>query len=153
MSKFMSNHAPLLLLCLFSSAGLAEEAVPPPAAPAHGSAPVTAIEVCKPQGEREYLSHLVCPSGNRPAYERAGSVGTRNPMPANPSKAELNQITEADLTGRKLRPGETDYHVIDKYEVVCSKGDEKDKTILYLDMYHCHDTHPAVAPEGFTLGD
>ncbi len=116
-------------------------------APAFGLDKANAVEVCRPAGERAYLSRLICPDGSRPTFERAGSVGERNAFPANLSQAEFDEIAVALMTGRELKPGEVDYHTIDLYQVQC----DEEGTAIYLDMYHCHSAPPAQAPAGFQI--
>jgi len=100
-----------------------------------------AIEVCLPSGQHSFLADLQCPDGKAPRYHRVGSVGSRNPMPEEMDfKPSLMDPTY------RLKKGEVDYHVVDKYEVACS---EKTHT-LFFDMYHCGDPKPWKAPRGFT---
>ncbi|MBW1810137.1 MAG: hypothetical protein JRJ19_08330 [Deltaproteobacteria bacterium] len=100
-----------------------------------------AIEVCLPSGEQYFLRDLLCAGSKAPGYERSGSVGPRNPMPAD-AGFDANML---DPTYR-LKKGQVDTHIIDKYEVRC----EKKTHILYFDMYHCGTPKPWAAPEGFT---
>jgi hypothetical protein len=46
-----------------------------------------------------------------------------------------------------LAAAESDYHVIDIYEVRCGA----DTTEIIMDMYHCHQAKPTDAPPGFTI--
>src|SRR5690606_22705589 len=55
------------------TSALPADTEPAPAGP--GSARLTAVEVCMPEGERAYLERLRCPDGVAPAHRRAGSVG------------------------------------------------------------------------------
>ena len=107
------------------------------------------IEVCKPSGEREYLSALVCAaSGRAPDFHRVGSVGQRTEWPKNLSKEQESALLESMMRGLSSpsKPGEPDYHVIDAYALQCGE-----KTVtLYLDMYHCGQPSPQPAPHGFT---
>lgn len=121
-----------------------EEPAPPPEPEGPGLSKATAVEVCEPQGEREYLSRLRCADGNPPAFERLGSVGSRNPTET-PEAEEL--ATEQVIRGRPVGPDEIDYHVIDLYEVVCAEG----RYSVFLDMYHCDQPPPTVAPPGLTF--
>jgi hypothetical protein len=105
------------------------------------------VEVCKPAGEREYLSRLSCESGNKPTFKRVRSVGSRNEFPKDLPDAKARTLLDRVLSGAKLEPGEVDYHVIDEYEVMC--GDKK--ATLYMDMYHCHSQPANAAPGGFSL--
>jgi hypothetical protein len=118
----------------------------PKADPAYGLTIKASVEVCDPKGEDEYLSRLICPAGDHPSFERFGSVGARNPT-TNLSKAEKEKMLDADLSGRDLEPGETDYHIIDGFEVNCGES----KATVYLDMYHCSSAPPTDAPVGFTI--
>ena len=92
-----------------------------------GLARQTAIRVCGPGGERDYLAGLRCPSGEPPSYVRAGSVGARNP-----GEQELSVMMDMNA---KLPEGAVDTHIIDLYEVTCGT----DTVDVFLDMYHCAD--------------
>jgi hypothetical protein len=109
------------------------EGVAAQTAPLPGETKQSPIEVCKPEGERDYLSKLTCPAGDVPSYRRLGSYGERNPLPKNISRAEFNAILESMMRYDALQPGETDHHVIDGYEFACGAQ----KRIIYMDMYHC----------------
>ena len=106
-----------------------------------GATKEKAIEVCLPSGEHYFLQDLRCPGGKAPEYNRSGNVGSRNPMPED---MEFN-MKMMDPT-YKLKPGEIDYHIIDRYEVKCPKKTH----VLFFDMYHCGTLKPWLAPEGFT---
>ena len=124
-----------------------------PAAPAEpvssglGLSKATAIEVCRPLGERAYLNQLQCADGERPKYRRVGSFGPRTATPPPSSDAEAKAQLKRALSAKTLRPGEPDIHVVDGYEVVCSDG----KHMIYMDMYHCEQPPPSEAPPGFRL--
>lgn len=106
-----------------------------------GTTKETAIEVCLPSGEHYFLQDLRCPGGKAPEYNRSGNVGSRNPMPQD---MEFN-MGMMDPT-RQMKPGEVDYHIIDRYEVKCPE-----KTyVLFFDMYHCGTLKAWKAPAGFT---
>ncbi|MEJ8849283.1 hypothetical protein [Variovorax rhizosphaerae] len=115
--------------------------------PGLGEAKVSAIEVCKPSGQRAYLDRLQCTDGSIPAYRRVGSFGGRNELPANLTKEQQIAQLERNFSGAALKPGETDYHVIDGYEVSCGPV----KRMIYMDMYHCNQAPPAEIPSGFQL--
>jgi hypothetical protein len=107
------------------------------------------IEVCRPAGERAYLSALVCPaSGQAPLFQRIGSVGQRTALPGNLTKEQESALLANVMRGLDApsKPGEPDYHVIDAYELQCGEQ----KVILYLDMYHCGQPLPQQPPHGFT---
>ena len=106
-----------------------------------------AVEVCEPEGERQYLARLVCPDGAHPTFSRTGNVGPRTPLPENMSEADVADLLSAAEERRELEPGEADKHWIDAYEVICGS----DMTVVYMDMYHCSTPAPAVAPAGFTI--
>eukprot|EP01136_Pigoraptor_vietnamica_P043504 Opistho-1_new@1698 len=103
----------------------------PPAATGLGDSKASAIEVCMPAGERAYLASLMCPSGQAPTFKRIGSMGSRTDPPKNLSKEQEQQLVEQLLSRRALAPGETDYHVIDAYELSCGEA----KRTVYMDMY------------------
>ena len=119
------------------------EASPPPRT-GPGESKATAIAVCMPEGERAYLARLRCPDGAPPAHRRAGSVGSRTPMTGD---ADGARAAEQVSTGRPLEPGEPDFHVVDRYEVTC---DESTRSV-FLDMYHCGEPAPHIAPPGLSL--
>jgi hypothetical protein len=115
----------------------------------YGMSKAQAIEVCYPQGQREYLARLVCPGGAHPSFERSGSVGPRTPLPDDMSDAQVEALL-ADMRSPDKAGGEgPDLHVVDAYEVVCGEQ----RTRLYLDMYHCAAERPTRAPKGFTILD
>ena len=87
-----------------------------------------------------------CPSGDRPSFQREGSVGPRNSID-NLTEAQAEAQLAKSLGGAELEPGEIDYHVIDGYEVSCKDS----KTTVYLDMYHCSSPAPSTSPQGFTI--
>jgi hypothetical protein len=103
------------------------------------------VEVCKPAGQREYLSNLVCASGATPTFKRIQNVGLRNESSTNIAGSKDGAYLERMISGAKLQPGEVDTHVVDEYEVMCSDK----KSIVYLDMYHCFDQLANIAPAGF----
>jgi hypothetical protein len=150
----VGNHMELRTMgwALFMSLSLAGCASPnQPADPKPtaglGETKATAIEVCKPMGQRAYLSRLVCADGTRPTFTRIGSFGSRTKEPENMSKEQSSAVLDAMLTGRALKPGEIDLHIVDGYEVACGAV----KRTLYMDMYHCQSPPPEQAPAGFTL--
>jgi hypothetical protein len=115
--------------------------------PAPGQSRQTAIEVCKPAGQREYLSRLVCPDGAAPSFQRAGSFGMRNELPPDAGDKMLAAEIEKAMSFAPHAAGAPDYHVVDGYEVACGA----DKRMVYLDMYHCGRPAADNAPSGFTL--
>ncbi len=115
--------------------------------PGLGDSQTTAIEVCKPPGERSYLDHLQCPDSSTPTYRRLGSFGSRNEPPKNLPEEQKAALLDRITSGAPLKPGETDYHIVDKFEVSC--GDSK--RFVYMDMYHCQQPPPSEAPIGFKL--
>jgi hypothetical protein len=121
---------------------------PPKAAsdPLFGYSKEHAIEVCNPGGQRRYLSQLRCPDGQAPTFGRRGNVGARNPVKAGVGEDVLMSQMDAR---RVLGPGETDYHIVDLYDVACSSKDHE----IYMDMYHCSAPPPKKAPAGFTIID
>lgn len=137
----------LTSVCLLAGCAQTPPAVlaAPDAGP--GDTKATAIEVCMPGGERQYLATLVCAGGQRPTFERTGSVGERNPLPAGLSDKEMAALLDRGLRGAPLQPGEVDAHVIDAYEVSCGEV----KRRVFLDMYHCPQPAASAAPAGFTL--
>jgi len=132
-----------LLLALACSSAAPPTASSPAATDAsYGLSSATAIEVCKPAGERKYVQRLRCADGSAPEFSRSGSGGTRTA-----AKTEEEQKKALDQMFGTMKPGDPDYHVIDYYEVRC--GDKK--TTLILDMYHCEQPEPTQAPAGFTI--
>ena len=121
----------------------------PAAADGYGLSLEQAIEVCYPEGEQQYLARLLCPDNSHPAFERSGSVGSRQPMPEDMSNETIASLFDDMRTLRKREPGEPDYHIIDAYEVVCGEV----TTTLYLDMYHCAQERPTFSPKGFSIID
>lgn len=110
----------------------------------NGSSRLTAINVCDPRGQRDYLSRLRCPDGRAPRVERIGSVGPRN----DPKTERENQLMmEQTLEMKKVEAGEKDFHVVDEYSAACTEV----RHSIFLDMYHCGEPEPGAAPKGFTL--
>ncbi len=134
---------------VFSLAGCASstQVADPKTTAGLGDSKATAIEVCRPMGQRAYLSRLVCADGTRPTFNRIGSFGSRMPEPKNMSQQQSSAVLEAMLSGRALKPGELDLHIVDGYEVSCGTV----KRTIYMDMYHCHGAPPEQAPVGFKL--
>jgi hypothetical protein len=122
-------------------------ATAPPARTAGlGEIKATAIEVCRPQGQRAYLDRLQCAdSGLAPSYRRVGSFGDRSDPPQQLNTEQSAVALDQILTVRPLKPGEPDYHIIDGYEVVCGAT----KRMIYMDMYHCDKPPPSAVPAGF----
>jgi hypothetical protein len=112
---------------------------------AYGLSKASPVEVCAPQGQRQYLSRLVCKDGTSPAFRREGSLGPRNELPKDITEAQVASMLEKMLKRTPLQPGEADYHVVDAYEVTCGEA----KSVIYMDMYHCGVPAPTVAPGGF----
>lgn len=110
----------------------------------YGMTSATAVEVCQPRGEREYLQRLRCPDGTPPQFSRQGSGGSRT-APASP--ADEKKMFEQMFREGPLQPGEPDYHIVDFYEVRCGSR----STRIIMDMYHCHQPPPSAAPPGFTI--
>jgi len=106
-----------------------------------GTTKEQAIEVCLPEGERYFIADLRCADGSVPTYARTGSVGSRNPMPADMGF----DMSQMDPTV-PVPEGQPDTHTIDLYAVQCPDGAHE----LYFDMYHCGRPKPWIAPEGFT---
>jgi len=118
-----------------------------PEDPDYGFTKAKAIEVCSPNGQREYLLSLACPSGEAPRFRRIGSLGPRvDPPPESTGRSLEQQVAEAlRRTTAPLKPGEPDYHIVDGYAARC--GDKE--VTLVLDMYHCGQPSPTRAPKGF----
>jgi hypothetical protein len=136
-----------LLLSACSTAPSPDPQPPEPAAAATvsiGLTRETAIEVCKPQGEQEYLSRLRCPDGSTPESLRLGSYGSRTEIRSVPDAEMAEKQT---LRGVPVPPDGKDFHILDKYAVRC--GD----TVIevFMDMSHCNQAPPAEAPAGLTI--
>jgi hypothetical protein len=115
--------------------------------PGLGETKTTAIEVCRPQGQRAYLDRLQCSDGSSATYRRVSNVGERNPVPSNLTQAQQSALLNKLISGAPLQPGEPDYHIVDMYEVSCGNT----KRMVFMDMYHCHQSPPNEAPTGFVL--
>lgn len=144
---FIALAASLACLAGACSTAPAQREHPVAAQERFGMSKEHAIEVCRPPGERNYLARLACPDASHPLFDRAGSVGLRHDFPAGLSEREQMQIMEDNMGFKKLAPGAADHHVIDAYSVECGET----RVTLYLDMYHCDDPAPTLAPAGFTL--
>lgn len=123
-----------------ASAGAQELAAP-------GETKQTAIEVCKPSGQREYLSRLMCSGGETPTFGRLGSFGMRDEL-----SDHASELTPVDEMKRSMSfaphpPGNRHFHAVDRYELTCGSQ----KHLVFMDMYHCGVPAPEVAPAGLTL--
>ena len=132
------------LSCLTESGMTAATPGGTPATSQPGMSKLTAIEVCEVVGEREYLKKLRCADDYPPTFERAGNAGMRNEI----KTADDERVADEQFMSTKpLKSGVTDFHTVDRYEVVC-----RGKTVnLYLDMYHCPESKTHAVPPGFTL--
>lgn len=135
-----------LAAALAASAGAQAQEPAAAAAADFGRTKEAAIEVCKPDGQRRYLARLVCPDSSHPRFERQGSVGERVDAPED-EEVDLEAKLEAMSGFSALKPGQRDFHMVDRYLVDCNGQ----RTALYLDMYHCDTPVPRIAPTGFTL--
>lgn len=138
-----AHHRTMLFAALACAIGTAASAEPPSA----GDTKATAIEVCRPAGQREYLSRLVCPNGAVPALRRAGSFGMRDELPPDASGAMLAEQIEKSMSFAPHVPGTPHHHVVDGFEVACGE----DKRMIYLDMYHCEGKAQDAVPARLTL--
>ena len=112
-----------------------------------GTTKASAIQVCK-VGYRDYLSRLVCASGEVPAYRRLGSVGPRTEVTRQPaSDTEIRQRLSRMMRGARLEPGEPDTHIVDLYELSCGSKAHR----IYVDMYHCEEPPTDQPPPNFTF--
>lgn len=140
-----------MVLASLAVGGCATTAPSPQAASpgTYGLAHENPVEVCAPQGQRQYLARLVCPSGQHPDFKRRGSVGPRVPLPDNMTAEQTEALLKAMLSREPLAPGAPDHHTIDAYDVACGTV----QTTIYMDMYHCDADAPKRAPAGFTITD
>jgi hypothetical protein len=109
---------------------------------AYGTSMATAVEVCKPPGERAYLARLRCADGNPPTFSRRGSGPSRSTP-----KSPADEQKMLDQMYAEIAPGDPDFHIVDYYEVTCGSK----TTTVVMDMYHCKAAPPAQAPPGFTI--
>ncbi len=130
------------LLCAACASPPARDAAAPP----FGTTREAAVEVCRPAGERAYLSSLVCLDGRAPTFRRLGSVGWRHAL-ANGVDPRFPDAPSYQDGFAPLEPGQIDTHIVDQYEVVCGEV----RRMVFLDMYHCRQPAPAIAVPGFTL--
>jgi hypothetical protein len=105
MNSTISHIAMASLLLL---AGCASPPAQLPSQDALGESKATAVEVCKPSGERAYLMRLVCADGTRPTFARQGSVGMRTESFQDLPKEQQDVVFNAMVSGRALKPGEID---------------------------------------------
>jgi hypothetical protein len=139
----LAREFALFALLSLATAQGAKAAEPPAGTP--GSTKESAIEVCKPAGEREYLARLSCANGEAPTYERIGSLGARIERQARDGESE--QTFEERLNSAPLKAGQIDRHIVDGYALQCGTT----KHLLHFDMYHCNQAQSGEAPAGFTL--
>jgi hypothetical protein len=131
----------IALAACTASCATAPKSIGPTTGAGYGESMRAAIEVCSRDGERAYLARLVCPAGDAATFDRLGTPGTRNDLPADRSVSEQVESARRD----PLQPGEV--VAVDAYEVACGAS----KRVLYLDMYHCHQPAPTEVPPGYTL--
>jgi hypothetical protein len=143
--KFVRSITVVLLAAALTAScvSVPDSSIQRPENPGYGESVRAAIEVCRPDGEHAYLARLVCPTGEAATFDRRGSFGPRNELPADQPLSE--QVANARRD--PLPPGEVDYHVVDGYEVTCGAS----KRLIYLDMYHCHQPPPNDAPPGLSV--
>ena len=120
---------------------------PPATAPGErglGLVKTTAVEVCGPQGETDYLDRLRCADGGVVRFKRTGSMGLRNdPTSTEEDDAARKQVMSAG----PIPAGQRDFHLVDGYSAAC----HEQTTFLYLDPYHCPDPKNQGSPPGFSL--
>ena len=106
------------------------------------------VEVCSVPGQRAYLANLRCSDGGVPQFRRVGNFGQRNPFPPGFTMEQQGALMEGLLRGAPpvLKPGESDYHIVDGYELTCGTR----KTLVYMDMYHCGNSQSLPPPQGFS---
>jgi hypothetical protein len=136
-------RAPLLAASLLALAACRHVSLAP-AGSAFGTRRELAVEVCYPPGEERLVRRLRCPGGAPPKEVERVSVGNRTPARTD----DVRPLEQLDA-GRPLRPGEPDFHIVDKLTLSCPDGERA----LYLDMYHCFQPPPAQAPAGWGLAD
>ena len=158
MSRTALRHAAKSIALLAATFGLLgcgsaapELPTPPPpsaATPATttlGASKATAVEVCMPRGQRDYLARLRCSNGEAPSFDRAGSTGMRTPLPE-PLAGESKEA-HAKRALLEMETGDKDYHIVDLYRVRCGA----ESHAVYMDMYHCKAAAPTGAPAGFSI--
>lgn len=157
LKRFLRFSFSLLAIVLFASACTIPSDNPMTSRVNHsnelyGLTKEEAIEVCNPEGQRQYLARLICLDGEPPTFYRVGNFGMRNPLDID-EYADLTPQEQRELerrimdSNRILQEGEIDIHIVDGYEVDCRDH----KIMLYLDMYHCVQPVPEYAPAGFGL--
>jgi hypothetical protein len=114
---------------------------------APGETKQTAIEVCKPSGQREYLARLMCSGGETPTFSRLGSYGMRDELPGYTSENTSVDEMKRAMSFAPHPPGTRHFHAVDRYELTCGSQ----KHLVFMDMYHCGVPAPEVAPAGLTL--
>jgi hypothetical protein len=108
-----------------------------------GLTPTQAVEVCSPDGEREYLSRLRCPDGRAPRHTR-----NRSEFRNIPDTPDAERVAQGQVIERKsLRKGDRDYHMVDAYQLTCGHVVLE----VFLDMYHCGAAKPSRAPVPLSL--
>jgi hypothetical protein len=106
-----------------------------------GLSPQLAVEVCYPPGVVAYLKRLRCPDGSRAREVERVGVGSRTPT----EKSDPRLLEQLD-PGLRLKLGEPDLHIVDRFTLSCPSGDRQ----VFIDMYHCPQG-PVQAPEGLGL--
>ena len=137
----------LLAGCTTSGVPSAGDPLPSATPNDYGLTRTRPVEVCRPDGERQYLARLICPSGEHPNFERVGSVGPRTAIPTDMSQAAQEKLLRDNMEMTPLAASEPDHHWIDAYEMRCGSQ----TTTIYMDMYHCSVVRPSNAPAGFGI--
>jgi len=109
-----------------------------------GLSKTTAVEVCGPNGARDYLDRLRCPNGSPVRFQRRGSMGLHNDPGTN---SEEDAARQQSMSAAPIPTGQRDFHLIDGYSADCPSR----KSFLYFDAYHCPEPRHQVPPPGFSM--
>lgn len=137
----------LVALVLGVASGQAVAAEPAGQAGGYGLSHANPVEACRHTYNARFFSRLTCPSGERPAMQRRGSIGPRTPYPEGMSQEQTVRLIGDAMKYAALAPGEADHHILEAYEATC--GDTH--VTFYLDAYHCRSAPEVRAPAGLLL--
>ena len=110
---------PLMMLCVLPAMVSAEN-IPE----------TSVIKVCGMHAEYDYIIKHKCEDGEEPQIVERKNIGPLS-LPATEKQARRAAEQKYELHG--LKPGEIDFHDVDRFTLSCEDKIE----YLYFDIYHC----------------
>lgn len=106
-----------------------------------------AVEVCLPEGARDYINNLVCPAGETPDTKLLGNAGPRSYFTEEYSDNLGDRLLDRMTAVGEVPLGEPDIHIVDAYSIKCGRTEH----IIFIDRYHCQAPKLVRAPKDFSL--